>query len=121
MTASSRACSAARSTIAELGASGYAKVYLKDPKAVTPILTTRRPTARPATIRYRPRAEDLGHHDIKSGTKGKKLGYADPDSTSGYLIPLTQIPKDTGASNEDLSSPRPSFSGGHENNLSLPS
>ena len=34
MTASSRACSAARSTIAELGASGYAKIYLEDQNAV---------------------------------------------------------------------------------------
>jgi phosphonate transport system substrate-binding protein len=36
---------------AELGASGYAKVYLTDPEAVDPVLTTSRPTVRPATIR----------------------------------------------------------------------
>src|SRR6478609_2370702 len=56
-----------------------------------------------------------GITDIKSA-KGKKLGYADPDSTSGYLIPLTQIPKDTGASNETYFAST-QFNGGHENNV----
>jgi phosphonate transport system substrate-binding protein len=48
--------------------------------------------------------------------KGKRLGYADPDSTSGYLIPLTQIPKTTGVPNKEFFSSA-DFQGGHENNV----
>ena len=53
--------------------------------------------------------------DLKDA-KGKKLGYADPDSTSGYLVPLTQIPKDTGMPNDKFFAST-QFNGGHENNL----
>ncbi|MDB5562489.1 MAG: phosphonate transporter, periplasmic phosphonate binding protein, partial [Hyphomicrobiales bacterium] len=48
--------------------------------------------------------------------KGKKLGYADPDSTSGYLIPLTAIPTTTGIPNDKFFAST-QFDGGHENNL----
>src|ERR1700761_384401 len=48
--------------------------------------------------------------------KGKKLGYADPDSTSGYLVPLTQIPTATGMPNDKFFAST-QFNGGHENNL----
>ena len=34
--------------------------------------------------------------------KGKKLGFADPDSTSGYLIPVTALPKEIGTDVEEL-------------------
>ncbi|RWD26393.1 phosphate/phosphite/phosphonate ABC transporter substrate-binding protein, partial [Mesorhizobium sp.] len=84
---------------AELGASGYASVYIKDPKAVTPILTTQQTDGATGYYSIGLALKSSGITDIKSA-KGKKLGYADPDSTSGYLIPLTQIPKDTGQSNE---------------------
>ncbi|MGO7785774.1 PhnD/SsuA/transferrin family substrate-binding protein, partial [Rhizobium ruizarguesonis] len=44
------------------------------------------------------------------------LGYADPDSTSGYLVPLTQIPKYTGMPNDKFFAST-QFNVGHENNL----
>ncbi|TIV73474.1 MAG: phosphonate ABC transporter substrate-binding protein, partial [Mesorhizobium sp.] len=100
---------------AELGASGYASVYLKDPKAVTPILTTKQTDGSTGYYSVGLALKTSGITDIKSA-KGKKLGYADPDSTSGYLIPLTQIPKDTGASNETYFAST-QFNGGHENNI----
>ncbi len=37
--------------------------------------------------------------------KGKKLGYADPDSTSGYLVPLVTLPEALGAPLTRLSPP----------------
>jgi phosphonate transport system substrate-binding protein len=100
---------------AELGASGFANVYLKNPKAVTPILTTQQ---KDGSTGYYSIGLALKSSGIKSiqEAKGKKLGYADPDSTSGYLIPLTQIPKDTGAPNDKFFSST-QFNGGHENNL----
>ncbi|MER9330179.1 phosphonate ABC transporter substrate-binding protein [Mesorhizobium sp. M0488] len=100
---------------AELGASGYASVVLKDPKAVTPILTTQQTDGATGYYSVGLALKSSGITDIKSA-KGKKLGYADPDSTSGYLIPLTQIPKDTGASNETFFAST-QFNGGHENNV----
>ena len=100
---------------AELGASGYAGVFLKDPKAVTPILTTQQADGSTGYYSIGLARKDSG---IKTNmdAKGKKLGYADPDSTSGYLIPLTQIPKETGMENDKFFAST-QFIGGHENNL----
>jgi len=100
---------------AELGASGYASVYIKDPKAVTPILTTQQKDGSTGYYSIGLALKSSGIKDIKDA-KGKKLGYADPDSTSGYLIPLTQIPKDTGMPNDQYFAST-QFNGGHENNL----
>jgi phosphonate transport system substrate-binding protein len=33
--------------------------------------------------------------------KGKKLGFADPDSTSGYLVPSVALPAQLGAPVEE--------------------
>ncbi|TBZ34205.1 phosphonate ABC transporter substrate-binding protein [Rhizobium leguminosarum] len=100
---------------AELGASGYAAVYIKDSKAVTPILTTQQKDGSTGYYSIGLALKSSGIKSIKDA-KGKKLGYADPDSTSGYLVPLTQIPKDTGMPNDKFFVST-QFNGGHENNL----
>ncbi|TAV51186.1 phosphonate ABC transporter substrate-binding protein [Rhizobium leguminosarum] len=100
---------------AELGASGYAAVYIKEPKAVTPILTTQQKDGSRGYYSIGLALKSSGIKNIKDA-KGKKLGYADPDSTSGYLVPLTQIPKDTGMPNDKFFAST-QFNGGHENNL----
>lgn len=100
---------------AELGASGYAAVYLKDAKAVTPILTTQQEDGSTGYYSIGLARKDSGIKTIQDA-KGKKLGYADPDSTSGYLVPLTQIPKTTGVPNDQFFAST-QFNGGHENNL----
>ncbi|WP_337270606.1 phosphonate ABC transporter substrate-binding protein [Oryzifoliimicrobium ureilyticus] len=101
--------------VAELGASGYAATYIKDPKAVTPILTTEQTDGSTGYYSIGLALKSSGIKSIKDA-KGKTLGYADPDSTSGYLIPLTQIPKDTGKPNDQYFA-KTQFNGGHENNL----
>jgi phosphonate transport system substrate-binding protein len=100
---------------AELGASGYAKIFLKDPNVVTPILTTQQEDG---STGYHSIGLARKDKNIKSimDAKGKILGYADPDSTSGYLVPLTQIPKTTGMPNDKFFA-KTQFNGGHENNL----
>ena len=98
MTASSRACSAARSTIAELGASGYAKIYLENPDAVEPILTTVQTDGSTGYYSIMVARKDYSGIKTLADAKGKKLGFADPDSTSGYLVPVTALPKDSAAS-----------------------
>ena len=100
---------------AELGASGYAAVAIKDPKAVTPILTTQQTDGSTGYYSIGLALKSSGIKTIMDA-KGKKLGYADPDSTSGYLVPLTQIPKTTGAPNDKFFAST-QFNGGHENNL----
>ena len=47
--------------------------------------------------------------------KGKKLGFADPDSTSGYLVPVTALPKDLGGVAVKDYFAETGFGGGHEN------
>ena len=115
MTASSRACSAARSTSPSSAPpampASTSRTRRRSPRSSPPS----RPTARPATIRSAWRSKISGIKTIKDA-KGKKLGYADPDSTSGYLIPLTQIPKDTGVPNDQFFAST-QFNGGHENNV----
>jgi len=101
--------------IAELGAAGYAAVYLKDKTAVTPVLTTQQADGSTGYYSIGLALKSLGLSKI-TDFKGKTLGYADPDSTSGYLIPLTQIPKDTGVPNDQFFA-KTQFNGGHENNL----
>lgn len=101
--------------IAGLGASGYAAIYLQDPDAVEPFLTN---VQTDGSTGYYSVALALKESGIKSlaDAKGKTLGYADPDSTSGYLVPLTQMPTDTGMPNDQYFSAT-SFNGGHENNV----
>jgi len=101
--------------VAGLGASGYAKIFLKDDKAVVPMFTTQQTDGSTGYHSIGLARKDSGITDIKSA-QGKKLGYADPDSTSGYLIPLTQIPNDTGMPNDKFFA-ETSFNGGHENNV----
>ncbi|OLP62199.1 phosphonate ABC transporter substrate-binding protein [Xaviernesmea oryzae] len=100
---------------AELGAAGYAKIYLKDAKAVTPILTKQEVDGATGYYSIGLARKDSGIKSI-ADAKGKTLGYADPDSTSGYLVPLTQIPKTTGVPNDKYFA-KTQFNGGHENNL----
>ena len=62
---------------AELGASGYAAVYIKDPKAVTPILTTQQTDGSTGYYSIGLARKDSGIKTI-ADAKGKTLGYADP-------------------------------------------
>jgi phosphonate transport system substrate-binding protein len=97
---------------AELGASAYAKVYLEDKDAVQPILTTVQTDGSTGYHAVMVARADSGIKTL-ADMKGKKLGFADPDSTSGYLVPVTSLPKDIGT---DVKSYFAStgFGGGHE-------
>jgi phosphonate transport system substrate-binding protein len=100
---------------AELGASGYAKVFMTDPKAVTPILTTVQTDGSTGYYSVLVARKDSGFTSLDD-VKGKTLGYADPDSTSGYLIPLATLPDKLGMPVDKYFSAT-SFNGGHENNV----
>lgn len=83
--------------MAWLGASGYAKTYLTDPDAVEPVLVKVNTDG------------SYGYHSIgfarkDSGVtslddlKDKVFAFGDPNSTSGYLIPSIEIPREVNAS-----------------------
>ena len=98
---------------AELGASGYAKVYLTDPNAVDPVLTTVQTDGATGYYSIMLARKDSGINTLED-MKGKKLGFADPDSTSGYLVPSVALPAQLGAKVEDYFG-ETGFGGGHEN------
>ena len=98
---------------AELGASGYAKVYLENPDAVDPILTTQQTDGSTGYHSVMVARADSGIKTL-ADMKGKKLGFADPDSTSGFLIPTVTLPDAIGGKIEDYFAST-GFGGGHEN------
>jgi phosphonate transport system substrate-binding protein len=98
---------------AELGASGFAKIYLADPKAVEPILTTVQTDGSTGYHSIMVARKDSGITKLED-LKGRKLGFADPDSTSGYLVPLVTLPEAIGAPVKEYFA-ETGFGGGHEN------
>ncbi len=100
---------------AELGASAYAKVYLTDPKATDPVLTTQQTDGATGYYSIMLAKKDSGIKTIED-MKGKKLGFADPDSTSGYLVPSVALPAQLGMPLDQYFSGT-GFGGGHENGV----
>ncbi|CAN7322198.1 phosphonate ABC transporter substrate-binding protein [Pararhizobium sp. LjRoot255] len=98
---------------AELGASGYAKIYLAKADAVEPILTTEQTDGSTGYYSIMVARKDSGVTKIED-LKGKKLGFADPDSTSGYLIPNVTLPETIGMPVKEFFA-ETGFGGGHEN------
>jgi phosphonate transport system substrate-binding protein len=102
--------------MAWLGASAYAAVYLENPDAVSPVLVK---TNLDGSYVY----HSIGFARKDSGItslddmKGKKFAFADPNSTSGYLVPLVELPAlgysmKPGEFFSDVV-----FSGGHEQSI----
>ena len=103
--------------LAWLGASGYAKTYLTDPEAVDVVLVK---TNLDGSFAYHSIGFARADSGITSleGVKGKKFGFGDPNSTSGYLIPSVEIPAQTGStmkSGEYFG--EVVFTGGHEQTI----
>ncbi|WP_158971745.1 phosphonate ABC transporter substrate-binding protein [Chachezhania sediminis] len=103
--------------MAILGASGYAKTYLTDPDAVTPVLVKVNTDGSYGYYSVGFARKDSGIASLED-MKGKVFGFGDPNSTSGYLIPSIEIPEITGASMQsgdyfgDVK-----FTGGHEQTI----
>ncbi len=102
--------------MAWLGASSYAGVYVQDPTAVTPVLVK-------ANLDGSYTYHSIGIARKDSGITsmadmvGKVLGFGDPNSTSGFLIPSVELPADgysvtAGDYFKDVV-----FTGGHEQTI----
>jgi len=99
--------------IASMGASSYAAIVLQDPEAVDPILTTAGADGSTGYYSLLVARKDKGFTKL-ADLKGKKLGFADPDSTSGYLVPNVSLPADIGGPVAEFFG-ETGFGGGHEN------
>ena len=102
--------------MAWLGASAYAAVYLENPDAVTPVLVK---TNLDGSFTY----HSIGFARKDSGItsledmKGKTFAFADPNSTSGYLIPLVELPAAGFSMQPGEYFSDVVFSGGHEQSI----
>ena len=99
---------------AGLGASAYAKIYLTDPEAVDVTLTTQNVDESTGYYSIGFALKDSGITDMATA-KGKSFAFADPNSTSGYLVPAAELTESLGKLEEYFSEVK--FSGGHEQTI----
>jgi phosphonate transport system substrate-binding protein len=102
---------------AELGSSGYAGIHLQDPDAVEPIVTYKQTDGSTGYYSVMAVRADSGITTLEE-MKGKSLAFADPNSTSGYLVPnfyLNQTGFDTEGDSAFFG--QVGFSGGHEQGI----
>jgi len=97
--------------MAGLGASGYAGIYLQDPEAVEPIAVTAQIDGSLGYYAMMYARSDSGIETLEQ-MEGKSLAFADPNSTSGYLVPKAEL-EAMGIDIEAFFS-QTGFGGGHE-------
>jgi phosphonate transport system substrate-binding protein len=98
-----------------LGASAYAKIYLTNPEAVEVKLTKQNVDGSTGYYSIGIARADSGITDIPSAA-GRTFAFADPNSTSGYLVPGAQMLAELGQPLDQHFS-EVSFSGGHEQTI----
>jgi len=96
---------------AGLGASGYAAIYLQDANAVDPIFVS---AESDGSLGYIAPMYVRADSDIMTieDMRGRSLAYADPNSTSGFLVPQFELGQAGIIDSEYFSST--GFGGGHE-------
>ncbi|MFT4150284.1 MAG: phosphonate ABC transporter substrate-binding protein [Paracoccaceae bacterium] len=100
--------------MAWLGASGYAKIYLTDANAVTPVLTKQNMDGSTGYYSIGFARKDSGITSLEEA-KGKVFAFAEPNSTSGYLVPAAELSEKYGDLKHYFSDVK--FSGGHEQTI----
>jgi len=99
--------------IAGLGASAYAAAWMDTQGNVEPLLVAEEADGSIAYISVMVVRADSGITDL-AGMRGKALAWADPNSTSGYLIPRAELREGGIDSNPGRYFSRTGFGGGHE-------
>lgn len=97
--------------MASLGASGYAGIYMQDPNAVEPVFVNLEADGSDGYYAMMYVRADSDIQDL-AGMEGRSLAFADPNSTSGYLVPKAEL-EGQGIDIESYFS-RTGFGGGHE-------
>lgn len=97
-----------------LGASAYAKTYLTDPEAVEVRLTKQNVDGTTGYYAFGFARADSGITSMEEA-KGKTFAFADPNSTSGYLVPAAELQGQLGDLKQYFADVK--FSGGHEQSI----
>jgi len=97
-----------------LGASAYAKIYLTDPEAVEVKLTKQNLNDSTGYYSIGFALKDSGIASMDDA-KGKVFAFAEPNSTSGYLVPGAELTATYGKLEEYFSEVK--MSGGHEQTI----
>ena len=94
-----------------LGASAYAKIQLTDPEAIEVKLTKQNTNGSTGYYSIGFTRKDTGITSIDDA-KGKIFAFAEPNSTSGYLVPAAELTAKYGKLEDFFSEVK--MSGGHE-------
>lgn len=97
-----------------LGASAYAKIYMTDPNAVELKLTKQNVDGSTGYYSIGFARADSGITSMDDA-KGKVFAFADPNSTSGYLVPGAELMETYGKLEDYFAEVR--MSGGHEQSI----
>jgi len=100
--------------MAWLGASAYAKIFLTDPASVDLALTKQNLDGSTGYYSIGFARKDSGITSIEEA-KGKVFAFAEPNSTSGYLVPGSELTAAFGPLDQFFSEVK--FSGGHEQTI----
>jgi phosphonate transport system substrate-binding protein len=106
-----QAFSAGQIEASSMGASGYAGTWLDTNGAVEPLVVPLENDGSSSYISVLVTRKDSGIDSLEK-MKGKSLAWADPNSTSGYLIPRSEL-RNSGVDINSYFS-RTGFAGGHE-------
>lgn len=96
---------------AGLGSAAYAGIHIQDPEAVEPLVTTEQVDGSLGYYSVLYVRADSPYKTLED-LKGKTLAFADPNSTSGYLVPAFEL-KQQGYDPKTFFS-QTGFGGGHE-------
>lgn len=96
---------------AGLGASAYAAIYLQDAEAVDPVFVSSEADGSLGYVAVMYTRADSGITSLED-MRGRSLAYADPNSTSGYLVPRFELSR-MGIDDTTYFSAT-GFGGGHE-------
>ncbi len=97
-----------------LGPSAYAKIYLTDPEAVEVKLTKQNKDGSTGYYSIGFTRKDTGITSMDQA-KGKVFAFADPNSTSGYLVPGAELTAKYGMLEDYFAEVK--MSGGHEQTI----
>jgi phosphonate transport system substrate-binding protein len=97
-----------------LGASAYAKTYLTNPEAVDVVLTKQNVDGTTGYYSIGFARADSGITSMEDA-KGKTFAFADPNSTSGYLVPGAELLEGYGKLEDYFAEVK--MSGGHEQSI----
>ena len=100
--------------MARIGGAGYASVWLDCNGCIEPSVTTEGLDGTTGYLSILTVRTDSPYQSLQD-LKGKSIAFADPNSTSGYIVPMVMLTK--AAIDPDKFFGKTSFSGGHEQSV----